>query len=75
MIKPGIYTHYKGKQYLVIGMARHSETLEELVVYQAKYYSSEFGEFALWVRPEAMFTEEVEVDGKKVPRFKLEKEI
>jgi hypothetical protein len=65
----GKYRHYKGKLYEVIGTAHHSETLEELVVYRALYESPDFGKDALWVRPKAMFLEEVEVDGKKVPRF------
>lgn len=64
MIQLGKYRHYKGKEYEVIGIAKHSETLEELVVYRALY-----GNFDLWVRPAKMFTEEVEVDGKKKPRF------
>ena len=69
-IKPGKYQHYKTKNfYEVIGLARHSETLEELVVYQA-LYKSEFGENALWVRPIKMFLEMVEFGGKKAPRFK-----
>jgi len=68
-IKPGIYRHYKGKYYLVIGVGRHSETLEEMVVYMALYEHPEFGRNALWIRPKQMFTEMVEVDGKKVPRF------
>jgi len=63
-IQPGRYRHYKGKEYTVLGVARHSETLEELVVYQQEY-----GERGLWVRPTAMFAETVEVDGKSVPRF------
>lgn len=63
-IKFGKYRHYKGKEYEVVGVARHSETLEELVIYRALY-----GNFDLWARPLAMFLEEVEVDGKKVPRF------
>lgn len=70
-IKLGKYQYYKGKFYEVIGVARHSETLEELVVYQALYDSPEFGENALWVRPLQMFTEEVEVKGQKVSRFKF----
>ena len=67
-ISPGKYRHYKGKYYQVIGIARHSETLEELVLYKA-LYTSEFGENSLWVRPKKMFMEDVEVDGKKIPRF------
>ncbi len=63
-VKPGRYKHYKGNEYEVIGIAKHSETLEEMVVYKALY-----GEHSLWVRPKAMFSEMVEVDGKKVPRF------
>jgi len=69
-LKLGKYQHYKGKFYEVIGVARHSETLEELVVYRALYDSKEFGKNALWVRPKKMFFESVIVDGKKVSRFK-----
>jgi hypothetical protein len=61
---PGRYRHYKGHDYRVIGLARHSETLEPLVVYEALY-----GEGGLWVRPAAMFTETVTVDGVPLPRF------
>ena len=61
---PGRYRHHKGMEYLVTGLARHSETLEPLVVYQALY-----GERGTWVRPAAMFTEIVEVAGRRVPRF------
>ena len=64
-IPPGRYRHYKGNDYTVLGVARHSETLEELVVYRAEY-----GERGLWVRPAAMFAETVEVDGQTVPRFR-----
>lgn len=63
-LKPGRYRHYKGKNYQVIGIARHSETGEQLVVYRTLY-----GDFDLWVRPVGMFTEEVEVDGESSPRF------
>jgi acetyl-CoA carboxylase carboxyl transferase subunit alpha len=70
-IAPGTYRHYKGKLYEVIGEGRHSETLEELVFYKALYISAQFPETFLWVRPKAMFLEEVIVDGKMVPRFQL----
>lgn len=63
-IKPGRYRHFKGNEYEVIGTARHSETLEELVVYRALY-----GEGGLWVRPAAMWSETVERDGYRGPRF------
>lgn len=63
-IKTGKYRHFKGGEYRVLGMARHSETLEELVVYQALY-----GEGGLWVRPAAMWQETVERDGYCGPRF------
>ena len=62
--RPGRYRHYKGNDYRVVGIARHSETLEPLVVYQALY-----GERGLWVRPAAMFVETVEYRGEKVSRF------
>jgi hypothetical protein len=65
-IQPGRYRHYKGNEYTVLGVARHSETLEELVVYRQEY-----GERGLWVRPAAMFAETVEVEGETVPRFRL----
>lgn len=64
-IKLGKYRHYKGKYYEVIGVARHSETLEDFVVYRALY-----GDGELWVRPLKIFTEEVEIDGKKISRFR-----
>lgn len=67
--RPGLYRHYKGNDYKVIGIARHSETEEELVVYQALY-----GEFGLWVRPKTMFTETVTVNGASQPRFRFIKE-
>jgi hypothetical protein len=59
------YRHYKGKDYLVLYQAKHSETLEDMVVYQALY-----GEQGIWVRPLGMFLEQVEVDGKLVDRFR-----
>ncbi|OPX56405.1 Protein of unknown function [Oceanospirillum multiglobuliferum] len=63
-LKVGRYQHYKGQFYQVIGVAKHSETEEELVVYRPLY-----GEQALWVRPLSMFIETVEIDGKAQPRF------
>jgi len=62
--RPGRYRHYKGGEYVVIGIARHSETEEVLVVYRSLQ-----GERGLWVRPLAMFTETVLVDGCEQPRF------
>jgi len=70
MIKPGKYRHFKGKFYEVIGVAKHSETLEDYVVYKA-LYDSEFGKDALWIRPLKMFTEKIEIDGKKINRFEF----
>jgi hypothetical protein len=64
-IQPGRYRHYKGNEYTVLGVARHSETLEELVVYRQEY-----GEQGLWVRPAAMFAETVVVEGQSQPRFR-----
>lgn len=63
-IKPGHYRHFKGNEYEVIGTARHSETLEELVVYRALYDNG-----GLWVRPAAMWSEIVDRDGYHGPRF------
>ena len=64
MIEPGLYRHYKGNDYEVLGVATHSETEEVVVVYRALY-----GEFGLWVRPLTMFEESVEIDGVVTPRF------
>ncbi len=63
-IRIGRYRHFKGNEYRVIGMAKHSETLEAMVVYQALY-----GEGGLWVRPAAMWNEPIERDGYCGPRF------
>lgn len=65
--KTGVYQHYKGGKYLVLGVAKHSETKEDLVVYVTLY---ENDMASMWVRPLAMFTENVTVDGKNVPRFR-----
>ncbi|MBU6389992.1 DUF1653 domain-containing protein [Patescibacteria group bacterium] len=65
-LKTGIYRHFKGREYEVLGVAKHSETLEQMVVYR------ELGSRGkMWVRPPAMFTEKVTVAGKKAPRFKF----
>lgn len=63
-VPPGRYRHYKGNEYTVVGTARHSETLEDMVVYRQEY-----DEHGLWVRPKEMFSETVTVDGQEVPRF------
>ncbi len=65
-MKLGRYRHYKGNDYIVIGVAHHSETQEELVVYQQDY-----GDKGLWVRPKEMFLETVEVDGEQIARFQF----
>jgi hypothetical protein len=65
-VPSGRYRHYKGKEYTVLGVARHSETHEELVVYRQEY-----GDHGLWVRPLAMFVEAVESGGETVPRFRF----
>lgn len=64
--RPGRYRHFKGGEYEVLGVARHSETNERLVVYRPLYNDT-----GLWVRPAAMFFEPVTVDGQLVPRFTL----
>ncbi|MBS3804410.1 MAG: DUF1653 domain-containing protein [Oleiphilaceae bacterium] len=63
-VKPGIYRHYKGRTYEVMGTARHSETEELVVVYRCLY-----GDYSLWVRPLSMFQETVKLAGEEVPRF------
>ncbi len=64
-IKKGIYEHFKGNRYELLEIATHSETLEKMVVYKALY-----GEFGIWVRPLSMWTEQVEREGKLIPRFR-----
>lgn len=61
-----LYEHYKGLRYKIIGIALHSETLEELVVYQGLY-----GEGSMWVRPMTVFLENIVINGQSKPRFKL----
>ncbi|HEX3044341.1 MAG TPA: DUF1653 domain-containing protein [Bacillota bacterium] len=63
-MKPGRYRHFKGQEYEVITVAKHSETLEEYVVYRALYGAADY-----WIRPKGMFLEKVMVDGKMIPRF------
>jgi hypothetical protein len=65
-IPAGRYRHFKGNEYTVLGVARHSETKEEFVVYRQEY-----GDRSLWVRPKPMFLEAVELGGQNVPRFRL----
>ena len=65
-IKLGIYEHFKGGRYRVLGVAKHSETLDDLVVYEALYENKTS---KLWVRPLSDFLGEKEIDGKKVKRF------
>jgi len=65
-----IYRHYKNKDYEVLWIVKHSETLEELVLYKALYNSEEFWENSLWVRPKSMFCENIVINNKKIPRFK-----
>jgi len=66
IVTGNIYEHYKGPRYKMLGVARHSETLEELVVYQALY-----GNADIWVHPLSMFLENVTINGQWQPRFKL----
>jgi cyclomaltodextrinase len=63
-VRPGRYRHFKGNEYEVLGVAKHSETLEDVVVYRALY-----GEHGLWIRPVAMFLDTIERDGRKIRRF------
>jgi hypothetical protein len=62
---PGRYRHYKGMEYEVVGTVRHSESLEPMTLYRALY-----GEYGLWVRPAAMFNENVVIEGIEQPRFR-----
>lgn len=67
--RPGIYKHYKGNEYKLLCVATHSETMEEMVVYQALY-----GGMGVWVRPAAMWAEQIMIDGDQVPRFAFVRE-
>ncbi len=73
MLKPGIYQHYKGGYYELVGVAHHSDTKEKMVVYKSLQecpdLEAEFGMFPFFVRPHALFADEVEVSGEKRPRF------
>ncbi len=69
IITPGIYKHYKGGEYEVIGVGRIEATLEECVIYKALYETADFPKGSIWVRPLSVFAEEIEVDGVMVQRF------
>lgn len=69
-VPAGKYRHYKGREYRVIGMALHSETMELMVVYQPLYETPDVPPGTLWVRPAAMFTEQVHVNGETMARFR-----
>ena len=69
-IQPGLYCHSKSlREYRVLGTAYHSETMEQLVIYQAQYDSDELGPKPMFARPVEMWSELVEIDGQSVPRF------
>lgn len=67
------YRHYKGREYVVLALGRHSETQEELVTYQGQYNDPEFGNNPVWVRPRAMFEDVVVLNGETVQRFTMYK--
>lgn len=70
-LRYGKYQHYRTKElYEIIGLARHSETKEEMIIYKALYYCETFGDHPTWVRPKTMFFEHVEHLGHSVPRFR-----
>lgn len=72
MVKAGErYRHHKGKEYIIIAVGKHSETLEDMVVYQGQYNDPKFGNNPVWIRPKKMFTEKVVFNGKEVNRFEL----
>jgi hypothetical protein len=71
MIKPGVYRHFKGGRCQVLGLARHSETLEEMVVYRHLYHHDGDAAHHWWVRPAGMFSEQIRRDGYEGPRFEF----
>ena len=74
LIPGAIFRHYKNKDYLIVGVAKHTETLEDLVVYRSLYKSepnSGFNDYQMWTRPKDMFTETVVIDGVERPRFEF----
>ncbi len=73
-VKLGKYRHYSGREYEVLGIARHSETLEELVLYKPLYIDNEFGG-CFWVRPKEMFLGKVKINGKLAKRFEYLKNV
>ena len=68
-IRLGKYRHFKGNEYEVIGVARHSETLEKLVIYKSLYESERYPKGTLWARPLSLFLSKKRIDDKEVPRF------
>ena len=68
-IAHGRYRHFKGNEYEVLAIARHSETQEAMVIYKALYSNETYGDGAIWIRPAVMWNEEVEREGKKFRRF------
>lgn len=68
-IEPGIYRHFKGGEYEVIGVGHHSESLESLVIYKSLHETQDFPKGTIWVRPLELFTGTATVDGKEIPRF------
>lgn len=68
-VQPGTYRHYKGGAYRVIGVARHTENSEDLVIYESLHDAPDFPAGSLWVRPLSMFLETVAVNGENIPRF------
>jgi hypothetical protein len=74
-IRLGKYLHYKKKYYEVLGLARHSENCEEMVIYRPLYHCEQYGDEQLWVRPRTMFLEKIMLNGELVPRFEWAGEV